>query len=680
MRKKMLAIIISIMMVMQTSAMAGELLVDEEPVQEDVTTEAFNDVIIEEELQEEVITEELSDGELFEEPMEDSLLTEEVFEEEEINETITGEISVEQIDTVLIEEEGLIEEDEPVLVGTELGAFHVKADTGLIFPKNVENMFDLPITVTAQYTEASRFIELLNQKRAEAGLQQYVVDSALTKIAWQRAAETCLFCSHNWALGTNNSAGPRYVYANYPKITYGVGENIGVGYGGAESVYSGWINSTGHAPLLIGNNYVCCGVAAVDYEGTRYWVLLTCVDNVENNIYPPTGVAPFSAIVKTTPEYIIPTRATYSIYYGENNSTEPLRITNRGQNQGIAKGYPVTDPSAINAVSNNPEIFTVRPNGTIQPTGVGTGTMTVSLYGSAPVTISVIVNAQPNGGINGNSFTEYFDGKLIVDNDNLLFKPSGLSYEFTGSEIKPPVSNVKDCFGNVLKEGIDYSVEYKNNIYPGTGRVQINGLNNYAQTGIIDGITFEITAPDPTITPTPTKPTFTDVTDQTKFYYDPIYWAADNGIVTGYEDNTFRSYNNCNRAAVVTFLWRLAGKPDYGITNTFSDMTGNDDFDRAITWASKEGITTGFDDGTFRPWVTCNRAAIVTFLWRYAGKPEPSSMASFSDMTGNADFNKAISWAAENGITTGYDDGTFRPWNQCLRLAVVTFLYRFANL
>lgn len=39
-------------------------------------------------------------------------------------------------------------------------------------------------------------------------------------------------------------------------------------------------------------------------------------------------------------------------------------------------------------------------------------------------------------------------------------------------------------------------------------------------------------------------------------------------------------------------------------------------------------------------------------------------MASFSDMTGNTDFNKVISRAAENGITTRYDDGTFRLWNQ----------------
>lgn len=667
MRKKMLAIIISIMMVMQTSAMAGELLVDEEPVQEDVTTEAFNDVIIEEELQEEVITEELSDGELFEEPMEDSLLTEEVLEEEEINETITGEISVEQIDTVPIEEEGLIEEDEPVLVGTELGTFNTYAD---------EKIIELPITVTAQYSEASNFINLLNQKRVESGLQPYTVDEGLTKIAWQKAAETCVFWSHKSAMGDGEFPSDNYVEQWYGYIKP-LGEDVGIGCGSAQSMYDGWRSSTGHAPLLTSKRYVCCGAAAVDFEGTRYWVLLTAEDYITKSINVPTGVSSFSTTIKTTPEYIIPTRATYSIYYGENNSTEPLRITNRGQNKGLAKGYPVTDLSAINAVSNNPEIFTVRPNGTIQPTGVGTGTMTVSLYGSEPVTISVVVQPQETGGMNNRYFSAVYDGKLI-EKGMLAVKDSGLSYEFTGYEIRPKVTNVKDCFGNILKEGIDYTLEYTDNINPGTGKVQIVGINNYSRN--LGGITFEITAPDPIITPTPTKPTFTDVTDQTKFYYDPIYWAADNGIVTGYEDNTFHPYNNCNRAAVVTFLWRLAGKPDYGITNTFSDMTGNDDFDRAITWASKEGITTGFDDGTFRPWVTCNRAAIVTFLWRYAGKPKPSSMASFSDMTGNADFNKAISWAAENGITTGYDDGTFRPWNQCLRLAVVTFLYRFANL
>ncbi len=173
---------------------------------------------------------------------------------------------------------------------------------------------------------------------------------------------------------------------------------------------------------------------------------------------------------------------------------------------------------------------------------------------------------------------------------------------------------------------------------------------------------------------------FKDVTDPTQFYYDPIYNMVDTGVIAGWADGTFRPTGNCNRAAVVTFLWRLAGKPEPEVMATFSDMpTDNEEFCKAISWAAEEGITTGYAGNLFKPWNTCNRAAIVTFLWRYADKPEPSKMADFKDMTTNDDFNNAISWAAENGITTGWDDNTFRPWNTCNRLAVASFLNRYAG-
>ena len=173
---------------------------------------------------------------------------------------------------------------------------------------------------------------------------------------------------------------------------------------------------------------------------------------------------------------------------------------------------------------------------------------------------------------------------------------------------------------------------------------------------------------------------FTDVLNPDEFYYNYVYDMAGRGIVQGYNDSTFRPYNDCNRAAVVTFLWRLMDKPEPAGTSKFSDPTGTEDFDKAISWVAENGITTGWDDNTFRPWVTCNRAAVVTFLWRAAGKPEPQEVATFSDMTGNGDFDKAISWAAENGITTGWDDNTFRPWRTCNRLAIVSFLARYEAL
>ncbi len=174
---------------------------------------------------------------------------------------------------------------------------------------------------------------------------------------------------------------------------------------------------------------------------------------------------------------------------------------------------------------------------------------------------------------------------------------------------------------------------------------------------------------------------FVDVTDRVgQFYFDYVYDLANRGIVKGWEeDNTFRPMNNCNRAAMVTFLWRLAGKPEPETTATFKDMTDNPDFNKAISWASENGIAGGYSDGTFGPWKPCNRAAFVTFLWRYAGRPEPTTTATFSDMTGNTEFDKAISWASENGIATGWDDNTFRPWNDCRRLAVVSFLCRYEH-
>ncbi|MBQ1332094.1 MAG: S-layer homology domain-containing protein [Lachnospiraceae bacterium] len=177
---------------------------------------------------------------------------------------------------------------------------------------------------------------------------------------------------------------------------------------------------------------------------------------------------------------------------------------------------------------------------------------------------------------------------------------------------------------------------------------------------------------------------FRDVMDPSQFYYDPIYWGADEGITTGYSDGTFRPMNGCNRAAVMAFLYRLAGEPPVAAPSggsPFNDMSDvNADLSRAIMWGVQEGITTGYADGGFHPWATCNRAAIVTFLWRFAGEPAASSTASFGDMTGNSDFDQAISWAAANGITTGYDGNVFKPWNTCNRLAIMSFLYRYANL
>ena len=65
----------------------------------------------------------------------------------------------------------------------------------------------------------------------------------------------------------------------------------------------------------------------------------------------------------------------------------------------------------------------------------------------------------------------------------------------------------------------------------------------------------------------------------------------------------------------------------------------------------------------------------MTFIWRTAGKPEATSdEIPFPDVKDNY-AREAITWAAENGITTG-NNGKFLPENNCTREEVVTFLFR----
>ena len=97
-----------------------------------------------------------------------------------------------------------------------------------------------------------------------------------------------------------------------------------------------------------------------------------------------------------------------------------------------------------------------------------------------------------------------------------------------------------------------------------------------------------------------------------------------------------------------------------------------------MAWAVEKGITTGYNDGTFRPNDSVTRAQFVTFLWRYENKPATSgSIAGFTDAASIAEpYQQAVAWAVEKGITTGYNDGSFRPNATCTRWAVVLFMYR----
>ena len=164
-----------------------------------------------------------------------------------------------------------------------------------------------------------------------------------------------------------------------------------------------------------------------------------------------------------------------------------------------------------------------------------------------------------------------------------------------------------------------------------------------------------------------------------KWFYKPVMWAYENRVTTGTNFHEFSPDKPCTRAQVVTFLWRAFGSPEPTLTESpFEDVQKtNAYYYKAVLWAYEKGITTGIGNGKFGTDEICNRAQIVTFLWRSFDSPCPCPNAynPFVDVQ-NGYYKVAVMWAVQNSITAGIDDTHFAPDAVCTRSQIVTFLYR----
>lgn len=169
-------------------------------------------------------------------------------------------------------------------------------------------------------------------------------------------------------------------------------------------------------------------------------------------------------------------------------------------------------------------------------------------------------------------------------------------------------------------------------------------------------------------------PIFTDV-PANAYYADAVAWAVANGITGGTAENTFSPNAPCTRAQVVTFLWRAMGSPEPRSAGTFTDVNASSYYAKAVRWALENGITSGTSATTFDPNAVCTRAQVVTFLMRALDGRSYGS-AGFADVAASSYYADAVAWAVANGITDGTGATTFSPDTQCNRAQIVTFLYR----
>ncbi|WP_237221410.1 ExeM/NucH family extracellular endonuclease [Rothia nasimurium] len=209
---------------------------------------------------------------------------------------------------------------------------------------------------------------------------------------------------------------------------------------------------------------------------------------------------------------------------------------------------------------------------------------------------------------------------------------------------------------------------------------------NYNITNFYDRSEFRSSDHDPLLVGLDIQPRpfeFKDVSKHDAFYYE-IMWLADRGITTGWEDGTYRPLNSIERGAMAAFFYRLAGKPEFTAPAqpSFKDVSPAHPFYHEIEWMKSRGITKGWEDGTFRPDESVTRDAMAAFFYRYAGSPHYVAPLSsqFTDVATTNMFYKEIMWMRSRGITTGWPDQTFRPVETVKRDAMAAFIYRFEIL
>jgi ribokinase len=118
----------------------------------------------------------------------------------------------------------------------------------------------------------------------------------------------------------------------------------------------------------------------------------------------------------------------------------------------------------------------------------------------------------------------------------------------------------EEAFAAYLKNITKVSVNGTNYNASGRGAVKVIG-----DDGAVDQSKLSYGANDLVVTSTgypefafTAIKLFTDVTDPEEWYYDAVYWAANEGVTSGYGEGTFQPKATCNRAMMVTFLQRLS--------------------------------------------------------------------------------------------------------------------------
>ncbi len=178
--------------------------------------------------------------------------------------------------------------------------------------------------------------------------------------------------------------------------------------------------------------------------------------------------------------------------------------------------------------------------------------------------------------------------------------------------------------------------------------------------------------------------TFEDVEDANHWASNAVEFVAARELFNGTAENKFTPNGSMTRGMMVTVLYRLAYEPD-AVEEGFADVKSDAYYSDAVAWAAENGVVNGYADNTFAPDDNVSREQLVTILHRYAQKKgyatnTSETLANFADAKSVSSWAAdAMSWAVELGLVNGTDSTHISPAKSATRAEVATILMRFCE-
>ena len=167
------------------------------------------------------------------------------------------------------------------------------------------------------------------------------------------------------------------------------------------------------------------------------------------------------------------------------------------------------------------------------------------------------------------------------------------------------------------------------------------------------------------------------------WYKDAIQYAYDNGLMTGVSDTEFAPEATTTRAMIVSILARLENVTSAEAAG-FADVD-DEWYATAVNWAANVGVVNGYEDNTFQPNTAITREQLAAILMNYAAYKgydvsARADLSHYSDADSISSWaNDVLLWAVAEGLLTGVTDDTIAPQAHATRAQVAAILQRFLS-